>query len=770
MNQPNFSMMTPKTAPVAESPDILALVRRYLWLLIAGAAVGTGASSGYYEYALRNKAEYTARIPFQVLPPPTLLGQSENSSQIVLNQDDTSSLVNRQKVIFEHDTFLKKILASEEFHPADKPGGKTPWLAENITDPLYYIKRDLRVEPRVNAATFEITFKSHDAAEAQRLLKAAAQEYMEYLRTQSKTRMNAYVKQMEEAVQKAGADFTLQSQTLAEYAKRMQIDVLKAGFEIQKNALQGLNDDFTKADAAAASVEAQLDTFNKRRDALRQSGNAVAPDASLNLSATRPASMTDLEIADVLLTLEMKQYIENDYNLRTLINTRLQWEQERVAELSKNNLDQTASTGAGPRTTLAGMTHLKEIDARLKEIAAQLETTRSKLKLDALERMEKTLKDESTSKRALAAYIGEIRKRKEDEVNILGQRLLEWDQRVADNKEQQESLNKMKGQLRLTQANQFTDNTRVQQMFDEPAVPNSPSWPKWYMIIPLGTFAGLGLSAMMAYLLFISDKRVRTPRDISRTLQLPTLGFVPDESDDRILTGEVETAILNSPSSMVAESFRQIRSQITAQTAHNPINTMVVSSVGPGGGASTVAANLAAAMALNGLRVLLVDANFYRPSLHRIFKGLPAEGLTDVIAAPQTLDTAVLPHPELSRLHLMGVGTKVQGASSELFESKSFRQVLDTLKSKYDLVLFDGAPLTLVSDSLSLASHVDGVISVVRAGEVSRGAVTRIRDQIRGVHGNLLGFILNAAKINTSGYYKENYRTFHRYAVKAGGK
>src|SRR5205085_4736529 len=142
------------------------------------------------------------------------------------------------------------------------------------------------------------------------------------------------------------------------------------------------------------------------------------------------------------------------------------------------------------------------------------------------------------------------------------------------------------------------------------------------------------------------------------------------------------------------------------------------------------------------------------------------EGLTNVLADSQALSEAIMPHPELSRLHIMGAGSKLQGASSELFEGKAFRELLESLKSKYDLIIFDGAPLNLVSDSLSLASRVDGVVSVVRAGEVSRGTVTRIRDQIRGVHANLLGFILNAAKVNTSGYFKENYRSFHTYAAK----
>jgi len=217
---------------------------------------------------------------------------------------------------------------------------------------------------------------------------------------------------------------------------------------------------------------------------------------------------------------------------------------------------------------------------------------------------------------------------------------------------------------------------------------------------------------------------------------------------------------------MVAERFRQIRSHITAQTAHNPANTLLIASVTPGGGATTVAANFAAAMALNDLRVLLVDANLYRPSFERVFKGMPNEGLSDAIAHPENASSAIVPHPSLPTLHLMGAGSPLAGRSSEIFESKSFRELLEQLKSRYDLIVFDGAPLNLVSDSLSLGARVDGVVSVVRAGEVSRGAVTRIREQLRGVHANLLGFVLNAAQVSNTGYFKENYRSFYRYAGK----
>jgi capsular exopolysaccharide synthesis family protein len=247
-------------------------------------------------------------------------------------------------------------------------------------------------------------------------------------------------------------------------------------------------------------------------------------------------------------------------------------------------------------------------------------------------------------------------------------------------------------------------------------------------------------------------------------MQLPLLGFVPDQEDDANLVGDISTSIRSSPTSMIAESFRQIRGRLAAQADGKPINTLLVASIAPAGGASTIASNLANGMALNDLRVLLVDANFYRPSLRTLYKNVPATGLTDALINPETLDGAIVPCTDLPRLHLLGAGSKPSTGAAEMLETKAFRDVLNQLKSRYDLIIFDGAPLSLVADSISLASKVDGVVAVVRAGIVSRGTVGRVRDQLRQVRANLLGVVLNAAQTHGAGYFKQSYRTFYEYA------
>jgi uncharacterized protein involved in exopolysaccharide biosynthesis len=462
---------------------------RYLWVWLAGAALGAGAGAGCFGWAFYHIPQYTARIPFQVTPPVTPI--FDDTRIIVPPGDDTAQFLRRQRLLFQQDSFLQRLLTTEEFHPADN---QTPWLTAHRQDPVKALKDDLVVVLHPDAAEMEITFTSRNATEAQRLVQAAAREYLELMRDQSLLQHNAEVRGISEVVKKVESDVRLMRDALADFGRQKQIDVLKAGYLIKVEALKGLNEDFIKADAEANSAEAQFDTLKKRREALRTSNMTAS-----GMSATPATGVSDLEIANVLLSPEMKRSIENDDTLRTLIKTRLQWEQELAAEQGKN----------GPTSS-----RLAEITARLREINDQIIQTRNKLTLGTLESLEMILRDEAVRKRSLASYVGEIRKRKEDETNNLGQQMLQWDQKVADVKEAQDTLNRMRAQLRLAQANQFIDDTRVHSIIDiaATAVPTNPSWPEWSPFVETGAAAGLVVGGLLALgLAQARSRRLRSP-------------------------------------------------------------------------------------------------------------------------------------------------------------------------------------------------------------------------------------------------------------------
>src|SRR4051812_13430565 len=140
MNQPNAPMIATRTAVPAEGPDILGIVRRYAWLLIAGTAVGAAVAGGLHYYFLKYEPRYTATIPFQVLPPPTPIGSESASPVVMSNIDDTSSFIHRQMLILAQEPLLSDVMKSDEFHRdqslPNPPDAESAWLREFKANPM----------------------------------------------------------------------------------------------------------------------------------------------------------------------------------------------------------------------------------------------------------------------------------------------------------------------------------------------------------------------------------------------------------------------------------------------------------------------------------------------------------------------------------------------------------------------------------------------------------------------------------------------------------
>jgi capsular exopolysaccharide synthesis family protein len=710
MNQPMTPAIATRAPGHAESPDILQVVRRYVWLLAAGTAVGALVSGGVYYYLRKTQPLYKSFFTFQVLPQPNKLG---DTTSVVLNGDDTSQFIHRQVRYIKSPYMLNQILQKQEF----EKWGRGMTRGEQIRK----LDRMLEVTPLVDSASFEISMKSPSPDEARMLVEVATDTYKNNLRDDSRSRSGRDIARYDDIVKNQQAKVRNLTEDLNSRRQRLNVPALESRYTVELQQLQQMNSTLLQTENAA----------NSAQDTLR-------------------VVVKQFEDGTLKNTPEAINYVNNNGEYTQLHMQYLMLMQERAGLLARS--------ASSPE-------NLKSLDARIAENQKQSDELKEKLEKRAMEFIKNNAELEYQLRKAQFDFIFEMRQKKEQSFQSLDANRNEYMQRAAELRAQEEVLEKLRIENQYKALDSNTDEMRINDLA-KAMVPDANDfvWPNIYLFLSLGTLGGLGLSFLTAYLLALSDTRVRTPRDITRTLQLPLLGFIPDENDDRALTGEVGTALITSPNSMVAESFRQIRSQLTAQTENSPVNTLLVASIAPGGGSTTVASNLAASIALNDRRVLLVDANFYRPSVKGLYKNVPAEGLSDVLNDPSLLETAIVASPDVPKLHILGAGRGAPRGSSEMLEGKAFRDLVDSLKSKYDLVIFDGAPLNLVADSLTLAARVDGVISVIRAGEVSRGTVSRIREQLRQVHANLLGFVLNAAQTTGSGYFKENYKTFYRYA------
>lgn len=205
-----------------------------------------------------------------------------------------------------------------------------------------------------------------------------------------------------------------------------------------------------------------------------------------------------------------------------------------------------------------------------------------------------------------------------------------------------------------------------------------------------------------------------------------------------------ELVMLAAPRSAAAEAYRTLRTNVRFATLDRPARTLLVVGAGVDEGAPVVAANLALAFAQNGQRVVLVDADLRRPSLHRLLGLAAGDGLSDALLADRVEAPPVRP------AGVEGLGVLIAGTQppnpAELLGSPRMQRLVAALAARYDLTILVAPPVTAVADAAVLAPQVDGVVLVLAAGRTRRETAVRAKEQLAHVQARLLGAVLYGAR------------------------
>ena len=210
------------------------------------------------------------------------------------------------------------------------------------------------------------------------------------------------------------------------------------------------------------------------------------------------------------------------------------------------------------------------------------------------------------------------------------------------------------------------------------------------------------------------------------------------------------------PKSAAAEAFRTLRTNIQFASPDKPVHSILATSTSPDDGKSTTVANLAVTFAASGSSTILVDADLRRPHLHQIFGLSNDAGLTTLISSlsrggEEVSKELPLQETQVPNLLVMTSGP-VPPNPAEMLASQRMAEVLAMLRARADYVLIDTPPVIAVTDAAVLAPRVDGVLLVVNAGKTKRDLAVKARDMLQQVNANLLGVVLNNAKIDKSAY------------------
>lgn len=207
------------------------------------------------------------------------------------------------------------------------------------------------------------------------------------------------------------------------------------------------------------------------------------------------------------------------------------------------------------------------------------------------------------------------------------------------------------------------------------------------------------------------------------------------------------------PKSLNAEQFRTIRTNIEFAQLDKSMKNLLVSSSIPAEGKSTVASNLAYVIAQTDKRVLLVDADLRKPTVHRTFKLNNEQGLTTLLSNADLKFNQVVQHSRDLNLYFLPSGP-IPPNPSEILGSGRMTLLMQELGQYFDIVIYDAPPITAVTDPQILATKVDGVVMVVRQGYTRKEEVKKAKEALDNVNANILGYVMNGKEIKDSaGYY-----------------
>jgi polysaccharide biosynthesis transport protein len=603
--------------------------------------------------------------------------------------------------VIQSEIILGKVVALKNLNVewGKKYANGTPLKPSETMDIL---RKRMDLRPVRSTKLIEIRVYSEDPVEAAALANAIADAYKDYRLELIRQKSLAGIKALEDKYDE------------------QQAKVLKVQAELDQLRKElGISD----ADAAGSSPSRSLEDETLRSyERMRTESENFAIARENQLSQLRPLSTEELR--QVLPT------IVPDSTLSDLLGQLNTAEQRVVAMRQEYGTENPTYIKANELVTKIN----EQINSRVGGIMKGLETDASSARARA-DHLQKTVENAKQSDQEKATTSAPYYAKKR-----------EW-----------ESLLNFSRILALKIESEKLDLNLPRQTMviitDKAVVSDDPVRPNVILNISLGVIVGLIVGVGLAFFIEYLDTSVKTIDDVERTLQSPVLGVIPQDIGALIDEG-VEGAH--------AEAYRVLRTNLLFSRKDEKLNSVAVVSAGAGEGKSTTVFNLATIFAHSGQRVVIVDSDLRRPTLHKMLRVTNNIGLTNYLLKQNTLEE-VIQTTSIPTLDFMASG-KLPSSSLGILSSAQMKDLISELKRRYDFVFFDSPPIMGVSDASILASEVDMTVQVIQYRRYPQPMNIRAKQLIEKVGGNLIGIVLNNINMSQdesyyyySGYYHDYY-------------
>jgi len=664
-------------------------------------------------------------------PMPSLLGGDflgNGLSAMPMKEE-----INTQIEILKSRSMLERVVEQEGL--IEKLGIRKELPdGQRLQAALSGLRSDLIVANIPNTRLIRVSVRSPDPRLAQEIANGICRVFIERDLQSKRSEANAVLSFVSEQVEQVSERLKDAEEELLRYKEGQRIGVIDEETKLKVGLMAQLESSFQQAKVERAVLGARIAAL------YGQLGPAARQGGTLSTASSNPA-VTHLQDRLTEAQVELKR-LEGASSPPA----------QRVSEL-KARIDSLEGQILEEITALSARAGRSAVDSTMQ---MQLAEYRSKDVI--LEAQEKALRS------LMAVHEAEINKLPAREINLIR---LERGRNIND--ELYAALMKAKNEAHIEAASQLGNIDVVDAAF----TPLDPVRPNKLQNLLIGLVVSLILGVALSFLLDHLDHTVKSEEEVKKLLAVPILGLIPrseTNGNGRRAKGAGRSRALLSardePSSPIAEAFKLLRTNLHFLNLERPLRTIVVTSPLPGDGKTTIAANLSIAFASQAEKILLVDADFRVPAVHRLL-GLPdAPGIIDVLLKGGDFRAFVRKIEGVENLDILTAGT-ILGNSSELLGSSQMKSMIEQLKGAgYDRIIFDVAPLLAATETVDLASGQDGTLLVVRVGEVDRRLLRRIRDLFDSAKIRLLGSVLNRVDFKDRRY---GYG-YHYYYEKADGR
>ena len=297
---------------------------------------------------------------------------------------------------------------------------------------------------------------------------------------------------------------------------------------------------------------------------------------------------------------------------------------------------------------------------------------------------------------------------------------------------------------------------------DPASVPRRPIKPNIKFDVILGAIIGLGLGIGLVFFLEYLDNTIKSPEDVEEYLKIPLLGVL---SHANIKSGgkssPSELIAHEMPRSVFAEAVRSIRTSVMFSIIDTSRKLILVTSAVQGEGKTFVASNLAATIAQTGKKTLLIDCDFRKPRINKVFSVEKNPGLCNHLLGEVKLES-IIKTTMVPNLSIVTCGN-IPPNPAEIMHSAVMKKFCNEVRERFDMVIFDTPPSMTVTDAIVLSSIVDGVIITIKSGTSVKETIKRCISQITTNNGEMIGAVVNYVDISRGGYYYHYYAHYYKY-------